>query len=382
MSIISLGIIDKRLLFPLAYIIVNICVNIYWEYQEYNIVSFFIESFGYSIGQMLGIILSKVFKYRRVVKHKKTLEKNYFKDFFFLSLFNAFYFLSEFFETYYENYIEEDEVIIELYINDAIEIIFITLITYFFLKYKYYKHHFISIAAFILFSSIIDISLKNFSRANVFLVINSIIYVFSDSLLYSYYKYLFQYKYYYLLDILVINGIICLAISVVSFIIILFIPDIQDSKTIITLFSEYYDQLGIGQLIIQIFLCVFLSGFLICFLELIILNELTPNYVIIGYELGKIPISIFANEGVNRWIVLIVSIFQIISLLFYLEIFECNFCSLNNNTKRSISERGQKQEEDNGEDNEIIYKGYDISEMVKQTENNIELEDKETKYDS
>ena len=48
------------------------------------------------------------------------------------------------------------------------------------------------------------------------------------------------------------------------------------------------------------------------------------------------------------------------------------------NTKRSISERGQKQEEDNGEDNEIIYKGYDISEMVKQTENNIELEDKET----
>ena len=40
----------------------------------------------------------KVFKYRRVVKHKKTLEKNYFKDFFFLSLFNAFYFLREFFE--------------------------------------------------------------------------------------------------------------------------------------------------------------------------------------------------------------------------------------------------------------------------------------------
>ena len=88
---------------------------------------------------------------------------------------------------------------------------------------------------------------------------------------------------------------------------------------------------------------------------------------IIASELGKIPISIILNEGINRWIILIVSIFQIIFLLFYLEIFEFNFCSLNENTKRNISEREQRQKNDdnsnnNDDGNEIIVRGYDITE--------------------
>ena len=110
-----------------------------------------------------------------------------------------------------------------------------------------------------------------------------------------------------------------------------------------------------------------IGGFLAFSIEFFILNELTPNYAIIASELGKIPISIILNEGINRWIILIVSIFQIIFLLFYLEIFEFNFCSLNENTKRNISEREQRQKNDdnsnnNDDGNEIIVRGYDITE--------------------
>ena len=148
----------------------------------------------------------------------------------------------------------------------------------------------------------------------------------------------------------------------VIFIILLFIPDIQDSKTIIDLFSQYYELLGIWPIIFQILLCILIFGFLDGLLESLVLNELTPNHVVIAYELGRIPISIIKNEGINRWIILIISILQTICLLFYIEIFECNFCSLNKNTKRNILERelGQDKEEYDGNEDEISYKGYNI----------------------
>ena len=377
MVIVSLGIIDKKLFLPLLYVIIKFSNSIYWHYHKYNIISLFIESFGYSISQIMTIFLRRAFKYTGIHKNKKAFTQSRFKDIFFLFLLELFYILSCLLEVLFESDEEEIDFSKELYINDAIEIIFITIVTYFILKYKYYKHHVISIVAFILFAVIIDILLGNFSNIDSFLVIASILYILVETLLYGYFKYLLEIKYYYFLDILLIDGIINISTYLITFIIIIFIPEIQDSKTIFKLFSEYYEELGIWSLVFQIILCTFIFGFLDSFLQSLILKELTPSYVIISYELSKIPISTFTNEGIKRWIVLIISVFQIISLLFYLEILECNFCSLNKNTKKSISQREQRTEEDNDEDNEIIYKGYDITEIInKPNETNIELEEK------
>ena len=119
----------------------------------------------------------------------------------------------------------------------------------------------------------------------------------------------------------------------------------------------------------QILLCILIFGFLDGLLESLVLNELTPNHIIIAYELGRIPISIIKNEGINRWIILIISILQTICLLFYIEIFECNFCSLNKNTKRNILKRELDQDKEyDGDEDEISYKGYNITEMLKKNE--------------
>ena len=67
--------------------------------------------------------------------------------------------------------------------------------------------------------------------------------------------------------------------------------------------------------------------------------------------MGKIPSSLIKSDGINIGIILVVSIFQIISLLFYTEIFESNFESVNINTKRRISEREKRQTYGDGEDN-------------------------------
>ena len=90
--------------------------------------------------------------------------------------------------------------------------------------------------------------------------------------------------------------------------------------------------------------------------------------------MSKIPFTIKDNEGVNRWIILVISIFQIISLLFYLEILEYNFCSLNKNTKKNIMDREKKETfDDNNSDNEIVIKGYDITENIYKDEKMMEI---------
>ena len=101
-----------------------------------------------------------------------------------------------------------------------------------------------------------------------------------------------------------------------------------------------------------------------------ILDMLGPNFVYLSYLIGKIPSAIISIEGNNRWIVLVLSLFQILFILFYLEILEFNFCSLNKNTKKNILKREQWQtiNENNDDDDEIDIKGYDIKDSIKTQE--------------
>ena len=220
---------------------------------------------------------------------------------------------------------------------------------------------------------------KNFWHTNTFIIIGSIIYVLADSLLFSYYKYLIEIKYYYFFDVLLAEGIIYFSMVLISLCLLLLIQKINDSKTLFSELSEYNEKNGIWKILLCFFLNLIFEGFFIGLLDFLILKELTPNYVIIAYELGKVPSSIIENKDVNMWVILIISIFQIIFLLFYLEILEYNFCSLNINNKRNILEREKSQINiNNGDDNdsEVNFKGYDISEgLKKDIESLIELGD-------
>ena len=128
----------------------------------------------------------------------------------------------------------------------------------------------------------------------------------------------------------------------------------------------------------------FIEGILLGALEIIIIKELTPNYVIIAYALSKIPPAIERNEGDNRWKILAISIVQIFSLLFYLEILELNFCSLNKNTKKSIIERERNEchsTQDIELESEIEVKGYNIGDIMERQELE-EIEAKEEDKDN
>ena len=374
--IFQLGTINKKLLLPLIYIIIYICINIFWNYTEYNEFIFYLEGFGFSVGQMITYLIGNACKYHNVTrKISRNKTKNYFKNYSILFLIDSFYMISNLFSLYYEI---DEEKSRQLYINDGLEIIFLTLITYFILKYKYYIHHIISISIFVILTIIIDCVLENFTHTNTAITINSILIVLVNSLIYSYFKYLISVQYYYYMDVLFILGIINLIIHFISIGIVLLIQNQNGENTLINLCKEYYDESRIGYMILRFLFGLVFIGFLVGILEFLIMNELTPNYVTIGYALGKIPTTIINTEGINRWIILIISIFQIIILLFYLEIFEYNFCSLNENTIRNISEREQRQRNDSKERNmskDIVIKGYDMTEGLKIQER--EMEEKE-----
>ena len=139
----------------------------------------------------------------------------------------------------------------------------------------------------------------------------------------------------------------------------------NDYKLIFQFYNLYITR-GIGIVIFVFLFALIFIGFLSGLLESLILDKLTPNYIIIGHDMGKIPSDIINIEDYRKWIILVIIILQIFVLLFYLEIFEFNFCSLNKNTKNNIIKRGDNLFDDNEEfDEDIeIVRGYYISHIM------------------
>ena len=104
----------------------------------------------------------------------------------------------------------------------------------------------------------------------------------------------------------------------------------------IFLFYEYYKTHGTW-IMISIFLVGLIPKGLILYLtELKIVDVLGLNFVYFAYQIGKIPSTIISIKGNIRWVILALEILQILFCLFYLEILEYNFCSLNKNTKKIL----------------------------------------------
>ena len=383
--IISLGIVNKKLFLPLIYLIVYSLINIFYFYNVNDLVSVYLDGFGFSTGQILTYFFSNLIRYTQITtkNKKKSKRQNFIKDYFFLFLIDVFYMVNNLLPYLLTSINEkEGDTSFTLYINDAIQIVFLTLITYFLVNYKYYIHHFISLAIFVILSAIIDLILGNYTHAQISTLFISMSYIFAISLIYSYFKYLIEKKYYFFMDVLLMLGIINFIVFFISLMIFIIVHKANGTNIILFQFYNYYIERGIGYIIIRFFFGLICIGILAGTLEFAILNELTPNYIIIIFGLSKIPTTLMGMEGNIKWAILVISIFQIFSLLFYLEILEFNFCSLNKNTKKNIISRVLTGTgEDN--DNSITLDEYDITENFKKQETEMEEvnEEEEQKED-
>ena len=268
-----------------------------------------------------------------------------------------------------------------LYIG--VEMILLTIVSIFLLKYKYYNHHFISMAAFIIFGTISDIILNYYPHmAKYGLLINifEFLRIFADVIYYYYQKYMMEILFYPYWKISFCIGICVSFTATLLLIYVLTDPDKADSKipTIADFylyFTEVHPGLIIGKQLIIIVL--YLISFSLTMLNIYYFN---PNYILISYHIAKVVnniIDLIKGEP-EKLYSLIFFVLQFFSLMIYLEIIELNFCKMNENTKRNINLRGlldMDGESDRKSTIIDINKDYYIDTSINdgQKDNNIEM---------
>ena len=303
-----------------------------------------INDLGGNILQMLSIFIPCIFKFKGKSKNStKKCTKANFKDYFILSLIILLIIGIEILLQRFNKY---DIIINFTYISLCFQMIFYILSSIIILKAKYYIHNIISSILFCIFSVIIDLILDNFTIIEPISLL-SLLPNLVDDLLCCYMKYLIDKKYHSIWNILFFLGLFFFIFNLIDFIIII----INDPYN--NYIFKAIKMTEIKYIVLNFFLDAILKQFLRLLLTLIILEYFSLNHVLISHLLYRIAISIYLHELIFKFIIILVdkkylfflipAFFQIISLLFYLEIFEFNFCNLNRNTKRNIMLREEEE---------------------------------------
>ena len=326
---VILGSVNKKLLYPIFLAITLILFNIIDKALNDKISGKIIYSLLGFLSQTLGImsirLIPIIFKYK-----SDDNIKNSKKDYLFLFIISIILFCTIFSSKFIQIDINYDIVNV-LCLNEVLDIIILLIITRIFLKYRYYIHILISLLLCCVLGIIIDLILDHYENLKP---VDSFYYLegIAKSVLACYMKYMIDKKYHKYWNINFFMGFVFFILGII--IIIFFC--VFNSKNDLYIEFKYF---------IPIFFANFiLSGFLQMSLMIIMVSVLTPNHILVASEIGKMFVLIFSHiqsndKDNNYFLFLIPFVFQILSLLFYLEILEYNFCDLNKNTKRNIQLR-------------------------------------------
>ena len=172
--------------------------------------------------------------------------------------------------------------------------------------------------------------------------------------------------YHHYWNIMLSIGIMVIFVNIITIIIYVIIGKNDDLPNFINEFWEYFDNISFKIFIFK-FIINFVFQFISCVLEILTIFYLSPEYTLISQNLFKIYMIILILiqpemhiDYNNQYCFLIFFIFQVFSLLIYLEIFELNFCNSNKNTRKNIKSRINDdlvERIDSLKDNQIETKG-------------------------
>ena len=203
-SIIILGKINKKFLLPFILAVVQIIYNIFNEYYPEKANCGICAIYADALSKIFIRIFPFIFKISDddQINAEKKITKKKWLPYFLLCLFDVVAKnLQMLGELLVDNYIDNTKsfnVIIyptNDFITLSFETIFLVCISILLLKYKYYKHHIISIIIFMIFRIISDIFFNNYETIDrKFFLIHFIkmIEVAIDSFVYCYEKYMME----------------------------------------------------------------------------------------------------------------------------------------------------------------------------------------------
>ena len=269
----------------------------------------------------------------------------------------------------------------------GLEMIFLILISFKLLKYKYYNHHIYSTIVFVIFGIISEICLETyFHKDGSFFISKSIrlIGTVVDATYHCFQKYMMEKYYYPYWNIAFVAGVMQFLLSSILFIVVITNPDKENSKfPFIASFYKFFTSndlgLSIGKIVV-----VFVIHFIMCPLTILNLYYFSPNIILIIFQFSRITKNIISNikNSPDKLYCIVFYVIQFFALMVHLEIIELNFLGLNKYTKRNIDLRGIDDVSKERQDSILEQGAIDINkdykiDTLENNDNSFEMKEKE-----
>ena len=354
---IILGEINKKILLPIILIcaqVVYIIINEFaFKEQKYNI----LEMLMFSLGQISIRFVPCILKISNEKRNEslKLTKKNKCLHYFILCLIFYFYLVLGNFVAIFGS----DELTLtqtnllphnEFLLMVILESILLISISICLLKYKYFKHHIISLVVYVIFGTSCYVvnktldSKQNLSIDKNFFIVNTIrlFHAAVEATYLCYQKYMMEKLYYPYWNIALVPGIMFFFPSV--FVIFLEFIGIKyfSDFTFFSVISYFKETNSVSKAIWKLII-TFIFHIIISPLTILIIFYFSPNFILIVYQFTSITKDIISySNNLLSLISIPFYIIQIFALLIYLEVLEFNFCDLNKNTKRNIELRAKE----------------------------------------
>ena len=349
-SILTFGPLNKKLLIPFLLALNQILYNIFISYYPGK-TNQILESYSTSIGHMLILIIPRIKFFakselttKKIFDDQKTCSKKSFCHYFILIFLYNIETLLLFGASILERNSPKQSDYVKLphatgpFTKESFVVVFIAIVAYFLLKYKYYIHNIISLIAFIIMGIFIDIILEKFQeefsgRSSTIIAI----YFFElivEVLNFCYQKYMIDILFHYFYNVVFALGLdlfVCNTIGILFYF---------SSEELRASLLDSFDDWG---LLIPRFIINMIFQFSYFLLRILTLVYFTPTHLLICLSLSKFIAVLINHDDSIKYLSIIPFLFQFFSLMIYLEIIELNFCGLNKNTKRNIQKRVQEE---------------------------------------
>ena len=362
---ILLGELSKKHLLPLFLALSYLTYLLINRFYPIKVKNNIIDLYSNSLGFAGIIIIPYIFKFTQndipnIPKEGEIQKNKYLHYFILIVIFILYTEAREIPGFLYQGQLSDSD---DPFAYIGLEMICLTVVSVFLLKYKYYKHHILSIIGFVICGNACDLLLEYYPHildSGPALMIIKIIGVIFDVIFFNVQKYMMEILYYPYWRINIILGITLFCVTTIILIYVL-IDKNSDVAFVVNFYKyfEYNAGLIIGKILLStISFSIFTT---LCILNIYYFN---PNYFIINFQLSKFVLTLIDSENQKKFYCIIFFLLQTFFLLIYLEIIELNFLGLNYNTKRNIEIRGlQDLTGENGRDSSLgVTRTIDVNE--------------------
>ena len=145
-----------------------------------------------------------------------------------------------------------------MYTKEASEIVFLIIITFFFLKYKYYKHHIISMILFCIFCVSLDLLLDNYQeglmKQSFIKILFDILNIIIEICNYCYEVYMMRTLYYNYWSLGFSQGLALFILNILSLLSSLILGNPDAERGFLNSIFYYFKEVNIGLIILHFIL--------------------------------------------------------------------------------------------------------------------------------